>query len=77
MANPSEYVFKINLKVFDPQSLRKKALAHPDVCEDQTFLTEDGDVDVEECLIMILDPGSLTGCSIHDSSAEEVSLNYA
>lgn len=65
-----DYEFSIYLNVFDPPQLRAAALAHPDTQPDDTFTNEDGSVDVPACLIQLLDPGSLPGCSIYDSTAE-------
>lgn len=64
-----DYEFGIWLTVHDPAILRAAALEHEDAQPDDTFLASDGSVDVEACLVMVLDPGSLPGCSIQSSSA--------
>jgi hypothetical protein len=35
---------------------------------------QEGEVSVKDCLIMLLDPGSLPGVSIEGSSAEQLSV---
>lgn len=62
--------FKMDLNIFDKQQLRQAALKHKDNVPPETFLDDGGDVDIEACLIMLLDTGSLAGCSIQNSSAE-------
>jgi hypothetical protein len=34
------------------------------------LLTNDNDVDISACLVMLLDPGTLPGCSIRDTSVD-------
>lgn len=68
-----EYEFTMGLRVYDDNQLLAAALAHPDTAAADMarddFLDADGHIDIAACLVMLLDPGSLPGCSIHDSSA--------
>lgn len=70
----NEFEFTLSTKVHDPHQLRAAALAHPDTQEDQTFLDSEGHVDIGACLVMLLDPGTLPGCSINDSDAERIRI---
>lgn len=63
-----ECTFTMDLKVFDPETLRQAALKHEDAQPDQNFLDSNGDVDIDACLITLLDPSTLPGCEIHESS---------
>jgi len=65
----TDYDFLLWTKAYDPDTLRRAALAHEDADPEQTFLNEDGTVDVESCLVMMLDPGHLQGCDIQHSGA--------
>lgn len=68
------YKFNMSLSVHDLKRLREAALRHEDAQPDDTFLTEEGAIDIEACLCMLLDPGSLSGCSISSSSASYAGL---
>jgi hypothetical protein len=71
------YIFSLCLRVDDPKALRRAAMAR--------LTTEDGlperdalelvgpsdAPDISACIIACLDPGSLNGCSIDNSSADE------
>lgn len=59
------------VRVWDPKQLVEAARAHPDAADMVTedFYLADGEVDIQACLVMLLDPGSLPGCSIEDSNA--------
>ena len=62
------YTFKMDLRVLDKQALYNAAAAHPDSTE---FLMDQyGEVDVEACLITLLDPTFLAGCEIQESYAD-------
>ncbi len=65
------YVFTMWLSVHTPEALRQAALAHEDAAPSDTFLREDGTVDIEACLVMMLDPSSLPGCTVQSSTASE------
>lgn len=67
-----DYEFSMSLSVHDPEALRAAALQHQDAQPDDTFLSEDGSVDIDACLVMVLDPGCLSGCSIYSSSASQI-----
>lgn len=62
------------VKVYDENQLLAAARAHPDaeglVTED--FYDDAGEIDINICLVMLLDPGSLPGCSIAESGTEEM-----
>lgn len=68
------YDFSAWVRVYDERQLLAAALAHPDAIEanmvESDFLDADGNVDVSECLKMVMDPGSLPGCSIDDCTVE-------
>lgn len=69
------HCFHLYLKVVDAQELRTAAieraieegLSFEEASAESTI--EDGGVDVNWCLVMLLDPGTLAGCSILDSGA--------
>ena len=63
------FEFSICLEVYDPKQLLAEALAHDDA-DPENLQDEDGTVNIRACLITLLDPGSLPGCSIIDSTAE-------
>lgn len=72
-----DYEFSMMLRVRDPEALLAAALAHPDAVDgDYTrdnLLDAYGEIDINHCLIMLLDPGvSPAGCEILDSVAERV-----
>lgn len=61
------YNFILNLDVIDSQALYEAAAAHPDGLSTCALMDIDGNVDIEACLITLLDPSTLPGCEIHDS----------
>lgn len=72
-----ELVFTLELRCYDPDELFDAALRRliedgVDEEDAKNTLKPDGEIDVCACAQMILDPGSLDGCSIHNSSCEEV-----
>lgn len=70
----ADYTFTLDLKVYDPVDLYQRAFTHaitvdkmtPEDAREQLLIA--GSPDVEACISMILDPGSLSGCSIYGSS---------
>lgn len=72
---PSPYwTFTSEIRVWDPKQLVEAARAHPDAAGMATedFYLGDGEVDIEACLVMLLDPGSLPGCAMEGSTATNV-----
>lgn len=73
------YQFTLDLSVHDPEQLLAAALAHPGAADNQlnrvAFLGADGSVDVDKCLVMLLDPGTLAGGEIIGSSSEELEIH--
>jgi len=63
-----EYDVMMDVRVFDPRTLLKAAMNHPDAGGSNDGLVSGGSVNIDACLIMILDPGHLPGCSVHESS---------
>jgi hypothetical protein len=67
--------FSLYLQVNDPEQLLAAALAHPASADNQVgreaYLDDAGQIDTGACLKMLLDPGSLPGCKIFDSSVED------
>lgn len=69
--------FTLELRVDDVQRLYTAALRSAlsdGLSENEAteFLKdEDGTVSVHSCLVQLIDPGHLPGCSISDSSVEE------
>jgi hypothetical protein len=65
--------FSIDLDVYDPQLLwdtaTQRALDDGYPPDDDVLGTRN-EPDVRGCLTMLLDPGSLPGCSINDSDVE-------
>jgi hypothetical protein len=57
------------LTVHSPEGLLAAALQHEDAQPGDKFINDQGEVDIDSCLVIMLDPGSLPGCSIHSSSA--------
>ena len=58
-----KYTFTLELEVDDEDELREAARAHPDA--------EGLDLDdVATCIQVLLDPGTLPGCSIEESYCE-------
>lgn len=72
MRKKTNWDFTLWLSVDDPKQLLRAALAHPDAVinamKEADFRDEAG-VDIQACLEMLLDPGSLPGCSIQSSTA--------
>lgn len=58
-----KYTFTLELDVYDEDHLREAARAHPDA--DGLDLD-----DVANCIQVLLDPGTLPGCSIEESRCE-------
>ena len=72
---PLFVTFSLNLEVHDRGALYKAAFARAlanGVEESQAYdwLKPDCEIDVGECLRELLDPGSLPGCDIQDSTCE-------
>lgn len=72
-----QYVFTLETEVHDAQALRRAAVAHyvaenPTCCDDadEVFGT-DAEPNVGACLVQLLDPGRLDGCSIDYSTASD------
>lgn len=65
--------FTLWLQVHDENALLQAARAHPDAADMSTeeFYTDEGEIDIKACLVMLLDPGKLPGCTIHDSGAQQ------
>ena len=72
----TEYSFSMDLRVVDPEALHAAALEHltdVDGLDKKAALDIIGPAEapkIGDCLVAILDPGHLVGCSIHGSSAE-------
>ena len=71
------YDVTISLKVFDPRALHNAAVAayldanpNAEPAEYEDFLGGRANPNISGCLRHLLDPGSLEGCEIEDSSAE-------
>lgn len=64
-------IFSISLDIHDPEQLRRAAEAK--ALEDGLTIENWRDVRKSSMddLVMLLDPGSIPGCSIHNSTAEE------
>lgn len=69
-----DYQFTLDVRVTDPEQLLAAARAHPDAAGMPTedFYCDDGEIDIDKCLIMVLDPGTLAGCTIYGSRAEAI-----
>ncbi|ACD21598.1 hypothetical protein [Paraburkholderia phytofirmans] len=71
------YQVGIDVSVYDPETLFVAALDHAmriDGLSKTAALEElkpGGEIDPRACLIMILDPGSVPGCGINESTAQE------
>ncbi|USN15599.1 hypothetical protein KIKIMORA_04810 [Brevundimonas phage vB_BpoS-Kikimora] len=79
MSSRIAYDVTISLKVFDPRALHAAAVAayldanpNAEPAEYADFLGSRANPDVSGCLRHLLDPGSLEGCEIEDSSAEAI-----
>lgn len=70
--NQHDYRFTIHLKVDNPVALLRRAQAQA-LAEgvDPAELVRYGQPIIEDCLVMLLDPGSVTGCSVYASRAEK------
>lgn len=73
----STYTVTIDLNVYDPEHLFRAALARalvedPDAEALHQLRAGEGnrEVDISACLIMLLDPGTLPGVEIYQSTAE-------
>jgi hypothetical protein len=74
-----DYDVTITVRVNDPEQLLAAALAHADAVEAgmtrADFLNDaDDSIIIEDCLTMLLDPGSLPGCKILGSGAEYLEM---
>lgn len=75
-----DYDVTITVRVNDPEQLLAAALAQADADGVQgmtraDFLNDaDDSIIIEDCLTMILDPGTLAGCEILGSGAEQLEL---
>lgn len=73
----NDYIFKLDLKVWDPELLYRKAV---EVCRADglsgqmidDMLLPGGEVQVHNCIAVILDPGSLPGCNIYGHEVEQL-----
>jgi len=65
------FTVTISLAVHTPNALYAAALAHEDCSGPDDLLDDDGQIDVAACLCMLLDPGTLAGCSINSSESSE------
>jgi hypothetical protein len=79
------YRFEMDLDVHDEKDLHLAAVMYYQqqnaardpqevMAEAIEMLGPKDEPDVEACLVMLLDPGQLAGCSIHNSSAEYLSF---
>ena len=72
----ADYLFHLDLGVHCPETLYQAALRQAvdvdglDEADAKAALCPDGVLDIHACLIELLDPGSLPGCSIYSSSVE-------
>jgi hypothetical protein len=66
-----EYRFTLQLRVDDPVQLLRRAQAQA-LAEnaDPADMLRDGQPNIEACLVMVLDPGSIAGCEIYGSTAQ-------
>lgn len=77
------YRFTAEIVVHDLQQLYDAALEHAQKvdgisCElaTENLHDEDGEIDVASCISMIMDPGSIVGCDIRESSTECVHVGH-
>lgn len=76
----NDYDFALTLDVTDAEKLRQVSIKHPDSDPEDTFIDDDF-IDVHSCLAMVLDPGTLPGCRLHNhqvsclSGGEEEDMN--
>ena len=66
--NEGDYDVEVSIRVSNTHELLAAASAHPDAAEDDEALSQDGVVDVRACIQLLLDPGYIDGCSVHESS---------
>lgn len=73
----SKHTVSLYLTVQDPDALFEAAF-HYALDEDEVTavqaidqLRPDGEIDVEACLTMLLDPGSIPGCKIEEAQCDE------
>lgn len=73
------FTFEIEVDVYDREQLYDAARAQvikggiePEQVDD--YLKPQGEVDVPNCLVMLLDPGTVPGCSVQESTAYPASL---
>jgi hypothetical protein len=74
-----QFEFTLNLNVHSPTTLYEQALKvalaeHPSRLEANKRLRPYGVINLEACLVELLDPGSLVGCEINESSCERVPI---
>lgn len=65
------YHFSLFLVVEDPPALRAAAMAHEDCDPDDSLLGEEGEVRIGDCLSILLDPGSLSGCNVSNVDTQQ------
>lgn len=75
IAEVTNYTFRLDLQVDDPQQLYDAALDRAlvdglDAEEAREILGSRDEPKVEDCLTMLLDPGRVGGCSIDGSGTE-------
>lgn len=67
--NPTgDWDFNMWLKVNDPDALFAAARAHPDCHDVVNLVCPDGSVDIQACLVMLLD-NPIPGCTVQSSGA--------
>ena len=72
------FEFDLSIRVDDVPELfaaaRERALKerYPPAHADELLKWPDGEVNIGACLVMLLDPGSLPGCSVIGSAAQAV-----
>jgi len=70
--NRTPYKVTIDLSVHSANALFLAAGAHDDCADPGDLMHDDGSIDVAACLLMLLDPGHLAGCTVTHSEACEV-----
>lgn len=73
----NDYTFKLELKVHDSESLYQAAVKR---CREDgvprrvidDMLLPGGEVQIHNCLAMLLDPGQLAGCNIYCHEVEQL-----
>lgn len=61
-----KYTFTLELDVYDEDHLREAAANHPDAANFDPVDLED----IPTCIQILLDPGTLPGCSIEESRCD-------